>query len=121
MVSIKQILAGLLTLLVLGTAASSQEIERTQNANLLMRSASFGSDISLGTIYTLVETLPGRWVAYAQRGELSSVTWRVIESPMSGAKAGYVTFLNGENEKLVLDVLEIETCYGITGEIRVGW
>lgn len=86
-----------------------------------MRAASFGSDISTGTIYTLMEAPPGRWVAYAQQGQLSKTTWVVTDSPMSGPKAGYVTFTNSENEKFTLDVLVIDTCYGITGDIRVGW
>ena len=40
---------------------------------------------------------------------------------MSGPKAGYVIFTNGKKENLILDVLVIDTCYGITGEVRVGW
>lgn len=102
-------------------SVSAQEIERTNNASLLMRSAAFATDMGPGICYTLLEAEPGHWIAYAQRGQLTAVTWAVVSSPMSGPNAGYVTFINGENEKLTLDVLEIDTCYGVSGEIRIGW
>lgn len=110
-----------LVLFQLALPGLAQEIERTNNASLLMRSAAFATDMGPGICYTLLETEPGHWVAYAQRGQLTSVTWTVVSSPMSGPNAGYVTFINGENEKLTLDVLEIDTCYGVSGEIRIGW
>ena len=121
MVSAVRLLIVALIALSLLSPLEAQSIERTNRAELLMRSASFGTDIGPGICYTLMETSPGHWVAYAQRGELSPVTWAVVASPMSGPNAGYVTFVNGENEKLTLDVLEIDTCYGVTGEIRIGW
>ena len=110
-----------LALFMLSSPALSQSIERTNDANLLMRAASFGSDVGTDTVYSLMEAPPGRWVAYAQRGQASSDTWVVTASPMSGPKAGYVIFTNGKKENLILDVLVIDTCYGITGEVRVGW
>jgi len=86
-----------------------------------MRSAAFGTDIGPGVVYTLVEIQPGRWAAYAQRGQPGEGTWTVESSPMSGPRAGYVTFINSKNEKLTLDVLQIDSCYGFSGDLRIGW
>lgn len=71
--------------------------------------------------YVLTEYQPGRWLANAQYAPPGALNWMVIAAPMGGPNAGYVQFLNGEHETMTLDVLEIDECYGTTGEIRIGW
>jgi hypothetical protein len=95
--------------------------ERAHNATLLLRTASFGATMETAVTYQLAEYQPGRWIAHAQYAEPSTVNWMVIAAPMGGPNAGYVQFLNSENETMTIDVLLIDQCYGTTGEIRIGW
>lgn len=96
-------------------------MERANNASLLLRSASFGATMETAITYQLSEYEPGHWIAQAQYAEPSSVNWMVVSAPMGGPNAGYIVFVNGENEMMTLDVLAIDECYGTTGEIRIGW
>lgn len=96
-------------------------IERAYDATLLMRTATFGAPADVPTTYRLHEYQEGRWVIHATPSPLTSETWTVVEAPMGGPRAGYVTFANSEKETKTLDVLTIDQCYGITGEVRIGW
>ena len=109
----------LLSLFLLMPAAA--QVERANNASLLLRSASFGATMETAITYQLSEYEPGHWVAQAQYAEPSAVNWMVVSAPMGGPNAGYIVFVNGENEMMTLDVLTIDECYGTTGEIRIGW
>ena len=97
------------------------QIERINDANLLMRAASFGVTIGTPTTYVLTEYSPGHWIAQAQDTPPSSLNWAVKEAPMGGPNAGYIVFVNGENEVMTVDVLTIDECYGTTGRLRNGW
>lgn len=114
-------LLSLLAASMLLTSPSVAQIERVNDASLLLRAASFGASMNTAITYQLVEYEPGRWIVHAQYSPPSATNWLVLESPMSGPGAGYVKFANGERETIILDVLKIDSCYGTTGEVRVGW
>lgn len=112
----------LLTLLMLGCLLPAWgQMDRASDASVLLRAASFGATMGTATVYLLSEYEPDRWIVQAQLGAPSSVAWAVKDAPMGGPNAGYVVFVNGENETMTLDVLKIDTCFGTTGEIRIGW
>jgi hypothetical protein len=107
--------------LLSATCSVGAQVERANDASLLLRTASFGATAETAVTYVLTEYEPDRWIVYAQYAPPSSLNWMVIEAPMGGPKAGYILFANGENETMTLDVLKIDQCYGTTGEIRIGW
>lgn len=111
----------LLAASILLAAPALAQVERVNDASLLLRSASFGATMNTAVTYQLVEYQPGRWMVHAQYEPPGTLNWLVMESPMSGPNAGYVKFANGQKETITLDVLKIDYCYGTTGEVRVGW
>lgn len=110
----------LLLLATLSAPTWAQE-ERANNASLLLRTASFGATMETAITYVLTEYEPGHWIANAQYAPPSTLNWMVVAAPMGGPNAGYIQFLNGEHETMTVDVLQIDECYGTTGEIRIGW
>lgn len=120
--SMRQIALIVFTLAVMASSSAAHaQAERANDASLLLRTASFGATMETAVTYVLTEYEPDRWIVYAQYAAPSSVNWMVIQAPMGGPNAGYIVFLNGENETMTLDVLNIDQCYGTTGEIRIGW
>jgi hypothetical protein len=113
-------LLALLLTLALALPALGQ-MDRANDASLLLRTASFGATMETSITYVLTEYQPGQWIAQAQNAPPSSLNWMVIQAPMGGPNAGYIVFLNGEQEKMTIDVLKIDECYGTTGEMRIGW
>jgi hypothetical protein len=116
----KTILLVVLALLAFCPPACAQ-LERANDASLLLRTASFGQTMGSSTTYVLTEYQPDHWIVQAQNSPPSSLNWAVTAAPMGGANAGYVVFTNGENESMTLDVLKIDECYGTSGDIRIGW
>ena len=108
-------------LLCLTSLPALAQVERSNDASLLLRAASFGATIGTNTTYLLSEYQPDHWVVQAQTAPPSKVNWAVTQAPMGGARAGYIVFVNGDKETLTIDVLKIDECYGTTGEIRIGW
>ncbi len=117
----RKVLLRLLAATLLLIAPAFAQIERVNDASLLLRAASFGATMNTAITYQLVEYQPGRWMVHAQYEPPSTLNWLVMDSPMSGPNAGYVRFANGQKETITLDVLKIDYCYGTTGEVRVGW